>query len=72
VFVTPPEILPPLGRFDMAELAIVLMLLLQIDAVCAILLGVVHMIVPAVPIVVPFVTLVSGRHRDRGNECGAQ
>src|SRR5205814_923520 len=57
MFVTPPEILLLRG-LDLAELTVVPVLLPEVDAVCAIFLLVVHMIVPAFPITVAFVMVV--------------
>jgi hypothetical protein len=71
VIVTPPEVLLLLGSSRSPELAIVAVLLTQVNAVCAIFLVVPRMIVAALPIVVPFVMTIVRVQRHCGNQTGA-
>jgi hypothetical protein len=70
VIVTPPEVFPLLGIFRFLERMIVPVLLPQINAVSPIFLVVPRMIIAGIPIVVPFVMMIVGPHRHRGNQGG--
>ena len=71
VFVAPSEVSPLLVGLRSAELPIILVLLAQVDTISTIFLGVVYVIVAAIPIVVTLIVVVV-RGGERNKERGAQ
>src|SRR5689334_1969923 len=71
MFVAPSEVLPLLVALHFAKLPIILALLAQVDTISTIFLGVVYVIVAAIPIVVTLIVVVV-RGRERNKERGAQ
>ena len=66
MFVAPSEVLPLLVALHFAKLPIILVLLAQVDTISTIFLGVVYVIVAAIPIVVTLIAVVvRGRERDK-------
>jgi hypothetical protein len=71
VLVPPPEVGSLLNHPGSPELTIIPVLFRQVHAVRAIFLAVPRMIVAALPIVIPYFTMIVGPHRHWGDQGSA-